>query len=535
MQQSVDVLVVGAGPVGLLLATELARDGVDAMVIERLPRRSPFCKALGVTARTLEIFDDLNIADEAIDAGMWLTGIHAWRDGVLADTISIPAGPLPYGVLSLPQYETERILEAGLHRHGGAVRYGWTLVELQPGTDGVQATIDCGDGSARTLACRWVVGCDGAHSKVRAALGLPFEGGQYPQTFVLADCDVDWKLARGPMHRFTWSSKEERATTGAVAVPVPGNRRRYRLSAAFDADVAEVPGGAPTLAMVEKLILPSLPAGTRLSSLRWSSVYRISHRIVPHYGEGPMLLAGDAAHIHPPVGGQGMNTGLQDAHNLAWKLALVARGLAAPSLLASYTRERQPVGMEVVERTTAAMDGVFARKALSVGMRETQLWIHYRDSPLVKDELAQPHPTAPVPGERAPDVCGLQQAYVGRPRRLHERVGKGRHVLIGYIDPAQTDGLLDMLHVLRAALGRHAEGLAIVPSGAGLPPPDSVHALTDASGQFAETFGALRGMVWLLRPDGHLGWRGHLDAGPDGVNRYLAGIGVGIPAATARQ
>jgi len=345
-----DVLIVGAGPVGLLLATELRRDGVEVRLVDRMSTRIFYCKALGITPRTIEIFEDIGIARRAIESGIWLTGVQTWQDGVMvpARSMNMPTAGLPYGSLSLAQFETERLLEAALAAHGGRVEYGVELTAFEEREGAVHAQLTDSDGQTHTLRCRWLVGCDGAHSKVRSTLGFAFEGGQYPQTFALADLDVEWDLPRGPMYRFEWSA-EGRPKTALAAVPVRGSDRRYRLSVVVPEDKAAFADNpSPDFDAMCALLLPALPDDTRLSSMRWSSVYRVSHRIVPAYAQGSVFIAGDAAHIHPPVGGQGMNTGLQDAHNLAWKLSLAAKGLAQPELLESYSAERHPVGVDVV-------------------------------------------------------------------------------------------------------------------------------------------------------------------------------------------
>jgi 2-polyprenyl-6-methoxyphenol hydroxylase-like FAD-dependent oxidoreductase len=532
MQHTTEVLIVGAGPVGLLLAAELRRDGIDACAIDRQASRTYFCKALGVTARTLEVFDDIGIADAAIDAGVWLTGIETWQDGAPAGgmQLSLLQG-LPYGALSLAQFDTERLLETALQRHGGHVDYGWTLEAFSEATDDVEALLRGPQGEAHTLRCRWLVGCDGARSTVRAQLNLPYEGARYPQTFALADVDVDWALPRGPMYRFNWSDPM-RAVSSLAAVPVRGSARRYRLSVIVSSE--ERAAGltsteAPDLAQIRALMLPALPDGTRLSNQRWSSVYRVSHRIVPSYGHGRVFIAGDAAHIHPPVGGQGMNTGLQDAHNLAWKLSLVARGLARPTLLDSYSGERRPVGLDVVESTTRAMNNVLAQQAALPGMRETQLLVGYRDSAIVADTCPELPPELPAPGDRAPDAFGLTQAFVGYPLRLHERIGRGRHTLIGYVDAqgaplaAQVAAFADAYRALHAALGSASSALLIAAPGCAPPRDETFALLTDTAGTFAAAFGAHRatsGMAWIVRPDGYLGWRG-AQVSADAVDAWL--------------
>ena len=513
MKTTTDVLIAGAGPVGLLLATELSRDGVDVLLIDRHKTRSFFCKALGVTPRTLEIFEDIGIAQDAIDSGVWLQGVSAFNDGVPELSMDVPTD-LPFGSLSLAQFDTERLLEACLHRCGGSVSYGHTLTGFEAKADGVRAQIQGPDGETRTVDCRWLVGCDGAHSRVRGTVGLEFAGGQYPQTFVLADLEVDWDLPRGRMYRFNATAANQSGGAALAAVPVHGSPRRYRLSTVVPESAMNTSGDASgetfpaTLDQITALMTPILPKGTILSSLHWSSVYRVSHCIVPAYATGRVFLAGDAAHLHPPVGGQGMNTGLQDAHNLAWKLTLASRGLASQTLLDSYSIERHAVGLDVVENTSRALNDVLAQRAQLPGMRETQLFVSYRDSPIVKDERADAATAPLAAGDRVPDAGQLRRPFVGHALRLHERLGRGRHVLLGFVDDNPTAvKLAEMLSLIRATFGESAAGCAIAPQGqTPLAAREDLPVLTDAEGEFAAAFAAKPGTAWLVRPDGYIGW-----------------------------
>jgi 2-polyprenyl-6-methoxyphenol hydroxylase-like FAD-dependent oxidoreductase len=190
------------------------------------------------------------------------------------------------------------------------VRRGLTLASFAEGPDGVRARLVDGAGAEHRVSCRWLVGCDGAHSAVRRGLGLPFEGDKYAMTFMLGDVEVDWELPRGRSYRLA-RVEDGQLTNLVVAVPIRGSPRRYRLSTAVPETTGEgvVELGAeaqdaPTLERLAAVVAPMLPPGARLSNLRWSSTYRISHRIVPRYSVGRVLLAGDAAHIHPPIGGR---------------------------------------------------------------------------------------------------------------------------------------------------------------------------------------------------------------------------------------
>ncbi|CAH1651514.1 Monooxygenase [Hyphomicrobiales bacterium] len=508
------VLIIGAGPVGLMLANQLQRLGIAHVLIDRQLEHSFFCKALGVTARTLEIFDDLGIADAAIDRGVWLRGLRTFDNGEQVAAFDLPERDLPFGALSLAQYETEELLEASLHRHGGLVERGWRLDSFVEDADGIRAELSReGDETARrVLRCQWLVGCDGAHSHVRATLGLSFEGGKFPQTFVLGDLDVDWSLPRGYFYRFN-THEEGQPSNSLAAVPVHGSVRRYRLSTMLkDGPGLDLPEGTeaspPDLERLTAIVQSGLPQGTRLSNLRWSSLYRVSHRIVPSYGKGRVFLAGDAAHIHPPVGGQGMNTGLQDANNLAWKLALAARGLAAAGLLQSYDAERRPVGLDVVEGTSRALNAVLAQQATMPGVKETQLLISYPDSPITVRSKAGDE-TGLQAGDRAPDAYGLIRPFVAHPARLHEWLGKGRHLLLCYAGEDGFAPFSPLVGQLAARLPGFSGSLGIVAKGATPADMETIPLLYDAADSFRTSYNAVPGMTWLVRPDGHLAWVGH--------------------------
>ena len=522
MRASVDVLVVGAGPVGLLLACELQRQGVDYLLIERSPQRSYFCKALGVTPRTLELFETLGLVEEAIDRGVWLTGWTSFENGVENGSNHPSWEGLPYGSLALPQYDTERILEACLMRHGGVVSSGVTLTDFAEDGSRIKVRVKDASGATQGIECRWLVGCDGARSAVRKGIKLKFEGEKYPIGFALGDVELDWERPRGPVYRFT-QTVEGQMRNGMVAVPVRGSIRRYRLSMGcpeprtgeLPEDVGTEAIAPPSLEELTAIAAPMLPPGTHLSNLRWSSFYRISHRIVPVYSLGKVFLAGDAAHIHPPIGGLGMNTGLQDAHNLSWKLALVAQGTVGPELLDSYSAERHPVGLEVVEETSRAMDEAVKTgwRQRSARERESQLFVNYRSSAWVRDDLASDEdaPEAPRAGDRAPDAFGLGRPFVAHRYRLRERLERGYHILVGYLGDKSTEAnqtvLTDLLGMIRRRLDRAANAIGILDPNAHFVDSESIPVLLDCDGSFQQTYHARSGMTWLIRPDGHIAWR----------------------------
>jgi len=510
-----EVLVVGAGPVGLTMAAELARHGRRCRIIDRLDAPSGYCKAIGVTPRTLEVWEDMGVAPAMIDAGLWITGMRTMIAGTAHDVVP-DLSDLPYGHLGIPQYATERVLGEHLARFGIEVERGVALDGLRNEGGRVIADLRHGDGRGESAEFRYVVGCDGAHSAVRRGLGIGFPGDAFPMGFMLGDVAIDWDTPRG-MSVFCIVPRENDAPDFLVAIPLP-ERNRYRVSMvaadepAGAADASEAHGisserPGPTLDQLQAVIDRLLPGKPRLSDLRWSSLFRISMRIADHYRVGNAFIAGDAAHIHPPTGGQGMNTGIQDAYNLAWKMALVLKGVAHERLLDSYESERRPVGADVVARTAAASMSFGRDRAKPDRLENTQILVNYRDSAIVEDRAGAG--TAVRAGDRAPDANGLSRAQIGFPLRLFDLLRGCGHVLVTYVaGPRRADDVAS-LEKLAAELARDYPGLvrvvAVSEPDAGLPEPVGCTLVADAGRSFARAYGAAPGMTLLVRPDGYIG------------------------------
>lgn len=534
------VLIVGAGPVGLLLACDLVRRGVGVRIIDKLAEPSPLLRAVGVASRTLEIFEDLGVLEEALAAGMRATHSRAYVNGTetMAARIDQFEAPFPY-TLHLAQPETERILTELLARQGVHVERGCGLLRLEQTSDQVKVGLLRGDQTAEQAEYPFVVGCDGAHSTVRKQLKLPFEGTAYPIDLMLADALIDWPVPHDGISRMYG------ADGFLVAVTVP-DEKRFRVSGSVSA--LHVEAGEPVVdaaepitiserpplgvAEVEEFIRTRAGIAAKVEKLIWTSYFRISLRQVPQYRVGRVFLAGDAGHIHPPTGGQGMNTGMQDAYNLGWKLALALEGAAAPALLDSYHAERHPVGADTLKRTHEASmqflqpptDPSADEKAALVN---SMLFINYRGSPVVGPTTAVVPPSItggdPQPGDRAPDARVVESA-TGQERRLFELFRGTKHSLLLYADkPGDKDALrrvTEMASALRARRGAHIAVHVIVPGDAALP-PKSGPVFLDRAGDVRRAYGPPN--LFLIRPDKYIGYRSATVEGP-ALNAHLRGI-----------
>lgn len=413
-------LIVGAGPTGMVAARELARRGIPCRVIDKATGRSDKSRAIAIQARTLELMDLSGIGAEPFlaDGHAVHTGrIHDDKGELLA-RIDFDALRTrhPY-MLLLPQDRTEAILESALRACGVSIERGVELVHCVEEPEGVQVALRHADGTLERFAADWVLGCDGAHSAVRKTLNMPFEGGDYEDRFLLADVAVDGDLDPSAFHVFA-------ARQGPLAL-FPLRNSRFRLVAD---DVPESWGDTPSLAQCQQLVDERSPIHLALADPRWTATFHLHHRKVQSMRKGRALLAGDAAHIHSPAGGQGMNTGIQDAINLGWKLALVVHGVARPALLDSYDGERRHVVDAVLKMSDRLTRLVAAKNPAAIFLRDHLVpvaarlrWVRERASEAIS-ELAIAYPDGAVldgggaaadglrAGDRAPDAEVVFQA-----------------------------------------------------------------------------------------------------------------------------
>jgi 2-polyprenyl-6-methoxyphenol hydroxylase-like FAD-dependent oxidoreductase len=388
----VDVLIVGAGPVGLFLANECARRGLRFRLIEARSSQSVHSKALAIFPRTLEIFDMAGLVGPFMEIANRVTSVTVVTHGRTLAHMRFAPEESPYPLIAMvPQDVTERLLVEQLQHKGGAVEYETSFVSAVQHNDYVSVVLDH-KGQRRELTAAFVVGCDGAHSAVRHLLNLPFEGAEYDALFMLADVQTNETL---PADELQLCPSE----FGPLAI-FPMNRTRRRIVATIE----NAEGDAPSLDLVRRILSQRAPTGIEARALHWSSYFRIHHRQVAQLRVGRIFIAGDAAHIHSPYGGQGMNTGLHDVWNLVWKLDLVLHGRGSDSLLESYSAERRPVIKQVIETTDFLTKAMGTPNKFAQALRDTvipmvsrlapfqhafvqrlsELGIAYRGSPIVE-------------------------------------------------------------------------------------------------------------------------------------------------------
>ncbi|HEX7664517.1 MAG TPA: FAD-dependent monooxygenase [Polyangiaceae bacterium] len=497
-----DVLIVGAGPTGLTLAALLAEAGVRFRLVERAAVASDKSRALVVHARTLELLDKLDVAAPLLAIGRRAVAARVYIEKQKAFDVElgdVGVTDTPYSfVLFVSQAETEAALTKALEDRGGTIERGLDVKELTQDGDGITAKcVHLADNREETIRARYVVGCDGAHSVVRHAGSFTFEGEPYLQDFVLADVLVDFEDADDAVPRLTLCFNDD----GLVALFPFEQKGRFRVIATRP----DAPKDAsdPTLEEAQALVDRFTPLRTKLHDPKWLTRFRLHHRQADRYRDGRFFLAGDAAHIHSPAGGQGMNTGIYDAFNLGWKLALVLKEHAHEALLGTYDEERHPVGAQLL-RTTDRMFSLNTSKNRAIlALRNfvvrriapmlvktrgktaafrflSELDIAYPKSSLVLERgLRLEHP--PRAGMRAPDAK-LDGATV-----FEATKELGHHLLVFAEDQPKARAFASEMKSAHPWLVAH-----VVPRGAS---------------EARKRFGIPDEGVVLVRPDGYIGAR----------------------------
>jgi len=490
---SPQVLVVGAGPTGLTLACDLARRGVRVRIVDAAPAPFVGSRGKGLQPRTLEVLDDLGVLDAVLAAGCAYPRLRLhWRRFVvgrwtmIAHHAATPDVPHPNPWL-VPQARTEGILRDRLASLGHAVEPGTALTGFTQDDAGVTATLTR-DGALESIHTDYLMGADGGHSRVRKLLGLPLHGVTHEEErLVVGDVRVDG-LSRAHWHVWPF------ATGGMVALcPLPGTDR-------FQLVLQVKPGGTVpelTEAALNQRIQEAARPGRalRLHDASWLSVYRPNVRMVDRYRGGRVFIAGDAAHVHPPAGGQGLNTGVQDAYNLGWKLAHVLQG-AAPTLLDTYEAERLPVAARVLGLSSQLHAGMRRRqlKSMSRGDEERQLGLSYRGGPLAPEAAGD---TARLrAGDRAPDAPCVDAH--GQPFRLFDAFRGPHWTLLAFGLKATATAAS-----VRSRFGGSVRAVVLYARGTA----PGADALLDVGGHAHRAYDVAPGAdaLILVRPDGYVG------------------------------
>ena len=551
----VDALIVGAGPVGMTMALELQRHGLSCRIVELAAAPTLYSKAQVIHARTLELFEAAGVVDELLAKGKKLRGVNVFEHGRLVMNLVLGKVDAPYPfTLCISQRDTELTLEAALAARSLPVERKVKLARFDATDSGVTAVLlhdpDTAAPREETVTASWLLGCDGAHSAVRKGLGLELEGSTYEFRLIQADVRVDFPASiRVPDDEICAFLHED----GPVAFfPLAGERRYRQL--VFLTQGADL---EPTLESFQRVARERACADIVVSDPVWMVGFKIHARLASKLRVGRVFLAGDAAHIHSPAGGQGMNMGIQDAVNLAWKLALVHRGVGNGALLDSYEVERRPVHEATLHATDAAtrrgrviasLTSPVAKElrnrvlglAGSLGLVQTglaravsMLEVGYGPSAIIGQQrgsmlaggLAADRTTeapcladwlhfgdGPEPGHRAFDVAITRSNLEAAPERLFELFASAKHTLLLFDGAATTDEgyrtLSRIAEATKARCGGEVVVVVVLPRGDEPAALDwSGPILFDEDGAIHRRYGARSECLYVIRPDGRVGYR----------------------------
>ncbi|HKP71233.1 MAG TPA: FAD-dependent monooxygenase [Pyrinomonadaceae bacterium] len=347
MTTKTDVIIIGAGPTGLALACQLIRYGVDFVIIDTKETTTPHSKAIGVQARTLEIYEQIGLANTLVDMGWKAERARLIVGGEVRGEVNLSEigrgmSAYPY-VLMVEQGKHEKMLHDHINATGHSVRWSTELEGFKQDDNGVVANVKNPDGSSETIEAKYLVGADGSKSSVRHSLGLEFGGSTFERMFYVADVDIDWELGHNALTVVLMKHNL------LAFFPMSGEKQ-WRIVGTFPEEFSKDEGDI-LYEEIEEQIKRDTELKLDISNVNWFSTYKVHTRHAERFREGRCFLAGDAAHIHTPAGAQGMNTGIQDGYNLAWKLALVLRGDADEKILDSYNEERLPNAKALLNTT----------------------------------------------------------------------------------------------------------------------------------------------------------------------------------------
>ncbi|MFZ2314454.1 MAG: FAD-dependent monooxygenase [Gammaproteobacteria bacterium] len=501
------ILIVGAGPAGLMMACELARRGISFRIIDKNSERTPSSNATWIQTRTIEIFNHMGIVDRFLKIGHECNGISLYNSGKILATIPLNniESTFPF-VLMLSQSEIERLLTEYLKEFNVEIERSSELVDLQESSNSVTATIKNANGIKEDITTDWLIACDGSNSTIREKCHIFFPGEDINEQFIVADAKIKSFMSKDNIHIYF--------DEGSIFSAAPLGGDSYRITANLHLDY---PRKIFTEIGVIELAQERAHGAYYVTEASWISSFWIHSKLTNNMRKNSIFLVGDAAHIHSPIGGQGMNTGLQDAYNLAWKLALVINQKANPSLLDSYQLERYPVVSKIVNQTEILtkmflFDKEFLSKlkkfskkimknestfSAKVGNQITQLDIKYPESPIISyDEHATKG--SPQQGERAPDVV------IDPSKKLYDYLKNTSHNILLFIGSATTKDNVEKIKKFRNYLYElYADNIKIhIITKEELPGFDNI--ILDKNNTIHERYYAEKPTVYLIRPDGYI-------------------------------
>ncbi len=544
------------------MAHELIRHNVSCRLIDKLEAPVQQSRATDLQPRTLEIFEDMGVIDEVSSRAHKLRSMNVFsaplRKLLVRIDFTVLDTPFPH-MFGISQAETEKSLTISLERVGGKIERGVEFQGFEQHDDGVTTTLRHPDGTVERVRSRWVIGCDGSHSPVRHELGLPFPGIAYPEMYWVADVTLDWEMPEDDLYVFLSNN----GYYIILSMPEPG---KYRVMIDLDPEDET----DPNLEVLQSLFDERVHFPGKLSDPTWMSQFRIHRRLVPNYRVGNVFLAGDSAHIHSPMNGQGINVGIQDAYNLAWKLGLVRHGHARAELLDTYEEERRPIGEFICMDTERTNKIMLMKNRLGTGIRDTltplllgvkqinkkvaqafsELDLHYRGSSIVGEKHTPIHMSrlshsnasetaslgdrrafkrGPTAGDRAPDVK-LADCEGNSSSRVFEHFMGTHHTLLLFDGTAATaEGYKTLVEIAETVRARYSE---LVRTYIVIPMKEAPPALKwdgaiiyDADMALHNRFGSRAESLYLIRPDLYVGFRSQpaeLEPLLEHLERYLS-------------
>lgn len=506
MDGQIDVLIVGAGPVGLLMASELARHGIQFRIIDKKNVPNASSNATWIQTLTIELFDHIGILEQFIKSGNSCDAINLYVDGK-----SIVKIPLTYieslykYILMLPQSETEKLLTEYLKSFGFQIERSTELIDLKQNRNVVKSKVRYANGEGEIITSRYLIACDGANSTVREKCKIFFPGKDLKEQFVVADAIIDSYMSKKEIHAFF--------SEGEIFAAFPLGSDRYRISANLH------------LPVIRKLYFENeiiemaqdrAHGAFYVKSVSWVSTFWIHGKIIKKMRHGPVFFCGDAAHIHSPAGGQGMNTGFQDVYNLAWKLALVIKEKAKSTLLDTYHKERHPVVSEIVRENNhytemAIADKNFIKKlrqfsnklhkstariAKKIGMNLTQLSIQYNKSPIIKYNAVKIKSLSP--GEHAANVA------IDERTKLYDYLHNNEHNILLFTGFSRNK--ITELVTLKDLLNQKYAGV-IKSHIVAVTEFDTTKLILDVNGNIHKHYQIKKPTIYILRPDNYIAYR----------------------------